>query len=69
VINGIVVGQAVGEDGEGRDLALRGAGDGEFAPAVGDDAGHGGVLIGLVFLNRILPEPRGGGQFGTFLAV
>jgi hypothetical protein len=33
-IDGIVVGQAVGEDGEGLDLALRGAGDGEFAPAL-----------------------------------
>ena len=41
VIDRILVGQAVGEDGEGFDLALRGAGDGEFAPAVGDDAGHG----------------------------
>ena len=42
VVDRILVGQAVGEDGEGLDLALRGAGDGEFAPAVGDDAGHGG---------------------------
>jgi hypothetical protein len=40
VVDRIVVGQAAGEAGEGFDLALRGAGDGEFAPAVGKDAGH-----------------------------
>ena len=41
VIDGIVVGQPGFEQAERLDLALRGAGDGEFAPAVGDDAGHG----------------------------
>jgi hypothetical protein len=43
VIDGVVVGQAIGEDGEGFNLALRSAGDGEFAPAVGDDSGHRGI--------------------------
>ena len=41
VIDGVVVGQPGLEQAERLDLALRGAGDGQFAPAVGDDAGHG----------------------------